>query len=90
MSAREHTEWAAFERVYGPLLLHERMDFGFARLNYYLVSLLGRQRRGRSYKLIDFLPKWWRDLLFHRSDDPRQLGATLEMWSHANTQHPDG
>lgn len=25
-------EWAAFERFYGPLLIHERVDFGMAAL----------------------------------------------------------
>lgn len=42
-------EWAAFERHYGPLLIHERVDFGFAALR--AVSSNGR--------IADHLPPWY-------------------------------
>jgi hypothetical protein len=83
MTARELMEWAAYERVYGPLLVHERIDLGFAQLYYYLVSLLGQKKRGQRYSLRDFLPKWMRDLGRRSTDDGRSLEATLKDWANA-------
>lgn len=42
-------EWAAYERHYGPLLVHERIDWGFAHL---ATLLLG----GGS--IAEHLPPW--------------------------------
>ena len=39
MSSGELTEWAAFERVYGSLLPHERIDAGFAQVCYVIASV---------------------------------------------------
>jgi hypothetical protein len=77
-------EWAAYERVYGPLLVHERIDLGFAQLYYYLVSLLGQKKRGQQYNLRDFLPKWMRDLGRRSPDDGRSLEAILKDWANAD------
>jgi len=83
MTAAELTEWVAYERVYGPILVHERIDLGFAQLSYYLVSLLGQKKRGQQYKLRDFFPGWLRDLM-RRPDDGKHLGAALEEWADAD------
>ena len=83
MSSAEFTEWMAYERVWGSILPHERIDLGFAKLEARLVSLLGK-RRGRTVQLRDYLPTYMSDLLTRREQDPRQLQATLETWAHAN------
>jgi hypothetical protein len=84
MTSAELTEWMAYERVYGPILPHERIDLGFAQLYYYLVSLLSQKKRGQQYKLRDFLPKWMRDLTSRPSDDGRGLEATLKDWANGD------
>jgi len=48
MSAREFTEWAAFERVCGPVLIHERVDIAAAHI---MASTLGGAP-------ADFMPSW--------------------------------
>lgn len=60
MPAGELNEWGAYERVWGSLLPHERIDSGFAQLSYLLVKLLYRGRR--NYSTRDFMPGWFRDL----------------------------
>jgi hypothetical protein len=40
--------------VHGPLLVHDRIDYGFAVLSYYLVNLWSRKPR----PLRKFLPPW--------------------------------
>jgi hypothetical protein len=57
MSSRELTEWAAYERIAGPVLAHERIDYG-AALVALMVAKLGGYR-GR--RIDDFLPKWDRE-----------------------------
>jgi hypothetical protein len=47
-------KWAAFERVWGPLLIHERIDYAGALNAYVSASVWG----GRRYRLEDFLPRW--------------------------------
>jgi hypothetical protein len=45
----------AFEQVHGPLLIHERIDFGFAMLAWMMANAWGKRRR----KFTDFLPPWY-------------------------------
>jgi len=47
-------KWAAFERVWGPLLTHERIDYAGA-LNAYVSASVWS---GRRYRVEDFLPRW--------------------------------
>jgi hypothetical protein len=55
MSSEELTAWSAFERVYGPVLIHERIDVGLAQVGFILAKLMGRGHpRPR-----DFLPGWY-------------------------------
>lgn len=56
MTTAQAMEWLAYEQVAGPLLVHERVDLGFATLAYQLNALLGRKRVG----FRDFLPPWLR------------------------------
>lgn len=78
MPMQELVEWVAFERTNGPILPHERLDIGFAQTSYYLVSLLGKSRRGRRWQIRDFLPPW---MCKPESMDEKQLRATFESWS---------
>ena len=65
MSARELTEWAAYEQVAGPLG-GERADVQAAMTAYYICSALGAKK----LKLDRLLPKWDR-----RPDDGGKLLA---------------
>lgn len=53
MTAAELTEWAAFERVHGPVLVHDRVDALSARLCY-VVALAA----GAKVKPKDFEVRW--------------------------------
>ena len=55
LSGRDLTEWAAFEQVYGPILVHERIDVAQAMICTILANSSGSKRR---YELKDFLPRW--------------------------------
>jgi len=48
-------EWAAFERLHGPLLVHERIDAAAATICATVASVFGK----RSYSPSDFMPKWY-------------------------------
>lgn len=63
-------EWTAFERLHGPILLHERLDVGFAMLNYVTAKVAG----AKSVQPKDFLPQWGKQ----ESMSPEQLRATME------------
>jgi len=53
MSARELAEWAAFERVCGPVLIHDRIDIAAAHI---MASIFGDGRQPRSPE--PFMPSW--------------------------------
>ena len=54
LPARELTGWAAFERVFGPITLHERLDVLVGMMIHANVSLWAKQR----YSVEEFVPKW--------------------------------
>lgn len=60
MSSGELTEWAAFERVYGPVLVHDRIDIGLAQVCLVLARLFSKKSK---HTLRDFLPAWWQGLI---------------------------
>ena len=62
MTSGELTEWAAFERVYGSILPHERIDLGFAQLSYLMARLWGKKKHGGEFTLRDFMPAWYQEL----------------------------
>lgn len=91
MSAHELMEWAAYERVYGPLLSQDRIDLGFAKLSYYIVSLLSSGRK--RYKFRDFLPKWITDQIRRAPTDEEKLGVVFQSWvkeTDADDLDPNG
>jgi hypothetical protein len=57
------------------LLVHDRVDVGFASLSYYLVKLLGKTRR----KPEDFLPPWLRAK--SKQQTAAELEMTLQTWA---------
>jgi hypothetical protein len=73
-------QWAAFERVWGPILVHERVDVGLAHIAFYLASLLGKPKQGQRFRVRDFLPVWMRP---KQRDDERAsvLYAALKAWA---------
>lgn len=60
VSAREVTEWAAYERVYGSALVHERIDAGFAQVSLILAQAFSSG--SKRYTMRDFMPRWYQDL----------------------------
>lgn len=54
MTAREMAEWAAFERVTGPIDPRERLDAAAARAAWVVARALGV----RDLRLEDLLPRW--------------------------------
>lgn len=50
MDARELVEWSAFERLYGPVLIHERVDVAAAHIAFMLSD--GKRPAD------DFMPDW--------------------------------
>lgn len=44
------TEWVAFERVHGPILIHERLEA--------MVAVLCAVVSGKGADPVDFLPPW--------------------------------
>lgn len=76
-------DWAAFERVWGPLLLHERVDIGLAQVAWVLNSLFGKHSRS----LVDFLPSWYHDREPVADDVMLERAKRLmEVIGHANHQ----
>jgi hypothetical protein len=49
------TDWTAFEQVNGPLLVHERIDIGFALIATLMANAWSKRKR----KFADFLPPWY-------------------------------
>jgi hypothetical protein len=60
MTSAELTEWMAYERVYGPILVHERIDVGLAQLQWLMARLWTKAK----HKLTpgDFMPAWYQEL----------------------------
>jgi hypothetical protein len=54
MTARELTEWAAWEGVNGPVLVHERVEAAGA----ILATVVARTAGNRRARPRDFLPRW--------------------------------
>lgn len=54
MSAREVAQWIAFERVNGPILLHERIDAAAAHICSVFASVMS----GNEVSAERFLPAW--------------------------------
>lgn len=51
-------EWIAFERVSGPLLLHDRIDYAAAFIAYTTAVAHGVKIRGRTPRFRDFAFSW--------------------------------
>jgi hypothetical protein len=58
MSAGELMEWGAYEQTFGSLLVHERIDAGFAQVSLILANAFSK----RKFRFRDFMPQWFRDL----------------------------
>jgi hypothetical protein len=78
MTSAELTEWMAYERVYGPILIHERIDMGFAQLAWLITRLLAKKT---NLKPQDFMPPWYQELTkgVHRRPDAIRQGFEALM-----------
>lgn len=77
MSALELSEWAGFERVFGPILIHERIDAAAALIAAVVANASGGKRRGKPFQLKDFLPEWDRGAR-RQQQSPEELRLILE------------
>lgn len=73
ISSRELQEWAAFERVSGPILLHERLEISNALVAMTIAGMLGD---GRKLDLADFVPRWDEEAT-PETDNSEQIVAFL-------------
>jgi len=60
MSAGELNEWMAYERTFGSILPHERIDVGLAQVSLILAQAFSNGEK--RYTLRDFMPTWYREL----------------------------
>ena len=58
MSAAEVGDWAMYEELYGPLLVHDRIDYGLASVAFTVAKIGGAKRA----EFRHFLPPWLREL----------------------------
>lgn len=63
------TDWMAYERVFGPLLIHERIDAGFAQVSFILAQAFSDGKRRMTMR--QFMPPWFQELT---ADDELQRG----------------
>jgi CRISPR/Cas system CSM-associated protein Csm2 small subunit len=61
MTSAELTGWIAYERVYGSILPHERIDAGFAQLSFLMAKLWGKKKHGE-FEIREFMPPWYQEL----------------------------
>jgi hypothetical protein len=73
ITARELQEWSAFERVTGPILLHERIEVSNAFVAMTMASAMSDG--SRQLKLEDFIPHW--DETESREQSPEDMMAAL-------------
>ena len=54
MTAAELTDWTAYESVYGPLVVHERIDLAAALIG----TLIARSVGAKQVQVKDLMPQW--------------------------------
>jgi hypothetical protein len=69
----------AYEQVYGPLLVHDRVDIGFAMCAYVMAALWSKGR----HKPQDFLPPWLKELTKPERSDAAVIAAFEAMLKDA-------
>lgn len=75
MTSREVMDWQAYERVYGSILPHDRIDAGFAQVSMILAQAFSKP--GARFTIRDFMPPWYQELT---ADDELARGlASLRM-----------
>lgn len=68
MTTRELMEWVAYERVAGPILVHDRIDYATTQLSYIAARAAGSKAQPKK-----FLPPW------HRKDTVTTFEQLLRM-----------
>ncbi len=86
MDSRELTGWTIYERMYGPLG-PERLDYLFAQLQATIANA-NRGKRGKTYKPVDFAPRWAdRDAWPWAEKDDQQEQTPEEMLRMVKALH---
>lgn len=87
MSGRELTEWAAYERVAGPLGA-ERLDALAALSSFYALRAAGAKK----VKLKDLMPRWsrpepmdWRQMKALMVAEAQRHGAEIGEVNHGES-----
>jgi hypothetical protein len=78
MPVHDFGQWIAYQKVYGPVSIQERIDLGFAKLAFYVVAM--QSRKPDRVRPNDFLPPYLRRLLLEGSGirTPEQLKNALD------------
>jgi len=88
MSSAELTDWAAYERVYGPILVHDRIDVGFAQLQWLVARLWTKTKRKLTIR--DFMPRWYQDLFQKGERKPEAVQQQFEAMMRMADESPPG
>jgi hypothetical protein len=89
MTSAELTEWMAYERVYGPILVHERVDVGLAQLQWLMVRLWTKAKQKMTIR--DFMPRWYQELTERIDRKPEAVQQQFEVLMRmAEKESPPG
>lgn len=82
VTSAELTDWMAFERVCGSMLVHERIDAGFAQVSLILAKAFGGDKAKRLTPR-HFMPPWYQELTAE-DELKRGMGQLLKLAHDAN------
>lgn len=82
ISAAQIRDWRAFEMVYGPILLHDRIDAAAARVCYWLAGA------PEGSPPDDFMPVWGSDAPTTPEQSPEEMMAQLRTIQKQQRRRP--
>lgn len=69
--------WAAWERLYGPVTIHNRLDILFARSDLLLAEInRNKKKKPKPYKIKAFLMDWYKPYRKAKQDKMKVAHAT--------------
>lgn len=91
MSSQEFSEWQVYEKMFGPLTIHERLDLLISRSDWLFANAnRNPKKQKRPFKMDNFMPQWdkppkkaadWKDL--HQ----KMMMATNAIDNNKETRH---
>lgn len=82
MPVEELVQWRAFEKVFGPITVQERVDAAAASIAHWLVAIASRGTGVEIPDMDDFLPIW--DVTARPKpppeQTPEQMMAMVRSW----------